>query len=122
MGTEMAGTRMPALNVLDAKWVNAKPGKGPKTRYDEATRLDTVMASADPIALDYWASKRVLMQAARLTDHRDLSKIDPDNTDIRSFGSWLRLSMEELTKTGYRVTVDEDGMNVYVLDYQPHRT
>jgi len=80
MGTEMAGTRMPVLNVLDAIWVNANPGKGPRSRYDEATRLNTVMASADPIALDYWASKYVLMQAARLTGHRDLSKIDPDNS------------------------------------------
>ena len=122
MGTEMAGTRMPTLNVLDAIWVNANPSKGPRTRYDEATRLDTVMASADPIALDYWASKHVLMQTARLTGHRDLSKIDPDNRDTRSFGSWLRLSMEELTKAGHRVTVDEDRMNVYILDHQPHRT
>ena len=30
MGTEMAQTRFPALNIIDAIWVNANPGHGPK--------------------------------------------------------------------------------------------
>ncbi len=113
MGTEMAGTRMPTLNVLDAIWVNANPGSGPSSPYAQATRLDTVMAGTDPVALDYWASKHVLMQAARLKGHSDLSKIDPDNTEEGSFGNWLRLSAEELADAGHRFTLDEERMNVY---------
>jgi hypothetical protein len=114
MGTAMAGTRMPALNVIDAIWVNAEPGKGPSSPYGQATRLNTIMASVDPVALDYWASKNILMQAARLRGHSDLSKIDPDYTVPRSFGAWLRLSAEELVDARHAVTLDKDGMNVYI--------
>jgi len=113
MGTEMAATRMPTLNVLDAIWVNANPGSGPSSPYGQASRLNTVMAGTDPIALDYWASKNVLMQAARLKGHGDLSKIDPDNTEEGSFGSWLKLSAKELADAGHRFTLDEERMNVY---------
>jgi len=116
MGTEMAETRVPTLNVLDAIWVNADPGTGPRATYQEATRLNTVMASVDPAALDHWAAKHVLMQAARLKGHRDLSTFDPDNAVSGSFGDWLRLSMEELRKAGHDVTTDEDRMNVYVVE------
>jgi len=114
MGTEMVETRMPTLNVLDAIWVNANPGKGPRTSYDDATRVNVILASRDPVALDYWASKYVLMQAARALGFKDLSHIDPDNTASGAFGEWLRLSMEELKKAGYQATVNEDQMNVYV--------
>jgi hypothetical protein len=115
MGTEMAATRMPTLNVLDAIWVNADPGSGPSSPYSQATRLDTVMAGTDPVALDYWASKHVLMQAARLKGHSDLSKIDPDNPEDGSFGGWLRLSAKELADAGHRFTLDEDRMNIHTL-------
>jgi hypothetical protein len=114
MGTEMAGTRMPTLNVLDAIWVNANPGSGPRSNYEEATRLNTIMASVDPAALDYWATKHVLMQTARLMGHDDLSRFDPDNTESRSHGDWLRRSAEEMRKAGHRVTLDEERMNVFV--------
>ena len=75
--------------------------------------MGTEMAGTDPVALDYWASKHVLMQAARLKGHSDLSKIDPDNTEEGSFGSWLKLSAEELADVGHRFTLDEEKMNVY---------
>ena len=114
MGTEMAGTRVPTLNILDAIWVNAKPGSGPRSNYEEATRLNTIMASVDPAALDYWATKHVLMQAARLMGHDDLSRFDPDNTEPRSYGDWLRRSAEEMRKAGHPVTLDEKCMNVFI--------
>ena len=115
MGTEMAATRMPTLNILDAIWVNADPGSGPSSPYAQASRLDTVMAGTDPVALDHWASKHVLMQAARLKGHSDLSKIDPDNREEGSFGGWLRLSAKELSDAGHRFTLDEERMNIYTL-------
>jgi hypothetical protein len=114
MGTEMAGTRMPTLNVLDAIWVNANPGSGPRSNYEEATRLNTIMASVDPAALDFWATKHVLMQAARLRGHDDLSKFNPDNTEPKSHGDWLRRSAEELRKAGHTVTLNEERMNIFV--------
>jgi hypothetical protein len=116
MGTEMAGTRMPTLNVLDAIWVNTTPGKGPRSNYEEATRLNTIMAGVDPAALDYWATKRALMQAARLQGHDDLSEFDPDNAEPGSHGDWLRRSAEAMMKAGHVVTRDEDQMNVFVAE------
>lgn len=52
MGTEMAETRFPILNIVDAIWVNANPGRGPGTTYGAATRTNTIAVSADPVALE----------------------------------------------------------------------
>ncbi len=117
MGTEMVGTRFPLLNIIDAIWVNAKPGGGPRTTYDAATRAGVIAVSVDPIALDYWVAKNILIPLARENGYGDLSLIDPDNTERASFGQWLTLSMEEIRKAGYQTTIEESHMNVYV--YEP---
>ncbi len=120
MGTEMVETRFPTLNVLDAIWVNANPPSGPSTPYEAATRVNVLMASTDPVALDYWASKHVLMQTANLIGHTDTRTIDPDST--ASFGVWLSLTENEIVDGGYPVTSDENKMNVYVKSEAPPPT
>ena len=119
MGTEMVETRTPILNILDAIWVNAEPKGGPGTSYAEATNANIIMGSTDPVALDYWGAKYVLMQTAQLSGYDDLSSMDPDNNAEGSFGNWLRLSLQELMTEGYQATADEDQMNVYVANLQP---
>ncbi len=122
MGTLLAETRYPVLNILEALWVNANPAPsfhcGPSTDYEQATRVNVIMASTDPIALDYWAAKHVLMQTADLTGWTDTHTIDPDNTQrsglTEAFGVWLRLTETELIQNGYTVTCDENRMNVYI--------
>jgi uncharacterized protein (DUF362 family) len=114
MGTEMVQTRFPALNIVDAIWVNANPGEGPGTPYGSATKTSVIAASTDPVALDYWAAKSILMPAASAKGHSDLSSMDPDNTSPGYFGDWLRRSMEEILEAGYPSTLDEDRINVYV--------
>jgi uncharacterized protein (DUF362 family) len=114
MGTEIVQTRFPDLNILDAIWVNANPGRGPSTSYSEATNTGVIAASTDPIALDYWAAKRILMPTARAEGYGDLSSMDLDNSSPGSFGNWLRRSMEVVNKAGCRATIDEDSMNVYI--------
>ncbi len=116
MGTMMVGTRFPVLNILDATWVNATPGKGPGTMYDAATQSNVIAGSTDPVALDYWATKNILMRLARENGHKDLSFIDPDNTAPKSFGCWLKLAMAEMKQAGFKVTNDESRMNVYVSE------
>ncbi|HMK84164.1 MAG TPA: DUF362 domain-containing protein [Candidatus Bathyarchaeia archaeon] len=113
MGTQMAQTKRPILNILDAAWINANPRGGPRTTYAAATRTNILMASRDPVAVDYWAVKHVIMEAARAVGHNDLSSIDPDGENS-SFGNWLRLSMQELQKAGHQATMNENQMNVYV--------
>jgi hypothetical protein len=114
MGREMAQTRMPALNLIDAIWINANPGHGPSTSYSAATKTSAIAASTDPIALDYWAAENILMPAAQAQGFNDLSSIDPDYISPGSFGNWLRLSMDEIRKAGYQVTNEESGINVHV--------
>jgi hypothetical protein len=119
MGTEMVETRFPVLNIIDAIWVNANPLGGPITPYDEATRANVIAASLDPVALDYWAAKHILVQAAQKTGRTHASWMDPDNmSSPGSFGQWLRLSMQEINQAGYQTTVDEARMNVYVSQLQ----
>ncbi len=113
MGTEMAETRVPVLNVVDAIWVNAGPGKGPATRYADASQTGIIAAGRDPIALDYWAAKNILVPAAKQLGYRHVDTLDPDVTRS-GLGAWLRLSMKPLQRAGYPVTVDLQGVNVIV--------
>ena len=114
MGTQMAETRFPVLNVLDAIWINAVPGGGPLTRYAEATRTNIVAASRDPVAMDYWAAKSILVPAAEKLGYRDTESMNPDNVQTRSFGKWLRLSMKALQDAGYPSTLDLSKINITV--------
>ena len=118
MGTEMVETRFPVLNIIDAIWVNAVPNRGPRTPYNTATRINVIAASRDPVALDYWAAKYVLMKVAELNGYRDRSSMDPDNSSPGYFGNWLMLSMDEIIRAGYQSTMDEDHMNVYISNLE----
>ncbi len=114
MGTEMAQTRVPVLNVMDAIWINAAPGRGPRTRYSEAVQTNIIAAGRDPVALDAWAAKNILLPAAEKLGYGRAQSMDPDFTAAGSFGSWLRLSMKELQRAGYSSTVDLDAVNITV--------
>ena len=124
MGTLMVETGLPTLNIIDAIWINANPWPsaytGPSTPYSIATRVNVLMASTDPVALDYWAAKHVLVQAAGLIGYDDTHTLDPDNIDrdglAEAFGVWLNLSKNELVAGGYDVTTDENRMNIYVRE------
>ena len=113
MGTLMANTRYPTLNIMDCIYVNASPWSGPMTEYDAATYGGVIAASTDPVALDYWASKNVLLKLYSDSHGRNHDSMNPDNTRRGSFGNWLRLSMDELNQAGYQTTVDENQMAVW---------
>jgi hypothetical protein len=126
MGTLLSETMMPTLNILDATWVNANPfpfaSSGPATYYSTATRANVIMASVDPVALDYWAAKHVLVPAAHAIGYVDNRTLNPDNT-VRlglqeAFGVWLNLTKNELVADGFNVTTNEARMNVYIRDDQ----
>ena len=122
MGTEMTETRFPTLNVIDAIWVNANPRIGPRTSYDDAVGASIIAAGTDPVALDYWAAKHILLQAAQLKGYAQVNSIDPDNEAADSFGHWLRLSMHEIQNAGYQATIAEAYMNIYVHHFQTTST
>ncbi|MDR0347492.1 MAG: DUF362 domain-containing protein, partial [Coriobacteriales bacterium] len=59
MGTQMALTRMPALNIMDMIWLGV--ARGPGITYENAVKKDIIAASLDPVALDWWCARNVLM-------------------------------------------------------------
>jgi len=113
MGTLMVETGLPTLNIIDAIWINANPPtssmSGPETYYSWSTRVNVLMASADPVALDYWAAKYVLVQAASIIGY-----IGTPYYYESTFGRWLNLTKDEIVAGGYNVTTDENHMNVNV--------
>jgi len=113
MGTLMAQTRVPTLNIIDAIYVNAKPKDGPSTSYLDATQVNIIAASTDPIAIDYWASKNILCIVAEKNGETPAT-MDPDNQVVGEFGNWLTLSMDELNAAGYPYTASPDKISVYV--------
>ena len=108
----MAETRFSTINILDCIWVNAVPRTGPITSYEQATRVNIVAASIDPVALDYWASKNILMKAA--PSGADTSSMNPDNRASGSFGDWLRKSARELAVAGLPSEIEAVCVNVFV--------
>ncbi|MCJ7445982.1 MAG: DUF362 domain-containing protein [Methanotrichaceae archaeon] len=116
MGTQLVETRFPALNILDAIWINANPRSGPATSYDEATNTNVIAASTDPVALDYWAAKNILMPTAMTKGRSDISSMDPDNSEPGSFGNWLSLSMQKIRAAGYAANADDEMLNVYIAN------
>jgi hypothetical protein len=113
MGTLMAQTRVPVLNIVDAVYVNAKPKNGPSTSYLDATEANIIAASTDPFAIDYWASKNILCTVCE-KNSGNTSTMDPDNTNSGQFGEWFRLSLNELLEAGYPYTIDPEKITVYV--------
>jgi hypothetical protein len=132
MGTMIAETRAPDLNILDMVWVNANPlessfDRGPWSTYSTARATDIIGASVDPVALDYWSAKHVLVPTAQYLDYTSYSSLDPDYEPIsehiyspyveqeESFHNYLERSMNEMKEAGLQVTMDEDEMNVFVV-------
>ena len=116
MGTLMVNTRFPVLNMIDAIWINPIPIRGPNTPYTVATQINVMTASTDPVALDYWSAKYILLQNWENRANEVSVSMDPDNTDRGFFGEWLRLSMDEIEKGGYDVNIEESHMNVYIAE------
>jgi len=80
LGRVMAYGRFPCLNISDAVWSNPDLYSGPGSTYEEAVQTAKLMASTDPIALDYYASKHVLLPVSGYARH------DPDNANAENPG------------------------------------
>ncbi|MCW4048500.1 MAG: DUF362 domain-containing protein [Candidatus Bathyarchaeota archaeon] len=121
MGTLMVETRYPVLNIIDSIWINPVPLNGPYTSYRSATSIGVIAAATDPVALDYWCSKNILLQNWEVRTGDVSDSMNPDNTTPGFFGSWLRLSMQEIILGGYHANIDEAYMNVYITDNQTNQ-
>jgi len=134
MATLMVETRAPILNILDMIWINANPlessaMRGPWGYYDYTTFTDIIGASQDPVALDYWSSKNVLIPTARI-NYDTYSSLDPDYEPVspqytgpdqmdESFHNYLRRSKDVLVDAGLQATMNQTEMNVFVTALDP---
>jgi uncharacterized protein (DUF362 family) len=138
MGTLMAETRFPVLNILDTIWVNANPIEsspdcGPSSYTGDASFTDVIGASQDPVALDYWASKYILVLAAIDRNYATYSSLDPDYAPLsdpymsywemeESFHNYLSRSMNVLQDHGYHVTMNPAEIDVHVTSLSGNPT
>jgi hypothetical protein len=142
LGVDFGKARFPDLNIIDATWVSAEITTGPNAPYDMCTRLNTLVASKDPIAADYYAGRYVLRPASWWSGHPSLhnyGRMDPDNLNTENPGSghaysdsspcngypynafhqMLVGSRDQMLRYGRQVTVDTSQMTVHLFHF-PH--
>ena len=118
MGRMMAEVIYPDLNVIDANYIGVS-SRGPASSYSSAYKADIVLAGTDPVALDYYAGKHILYPLTEFERH------DPDSQNVNqasgsrgypsnAFNQYLVSSKRELEKKGYRVTMNEKEIQVFV--------
>jgi hypothetical protein len=112
-GLMMASVVKPVLNIVDATWVSYSSLTG----YPAGTtfRANQLLASQDPVALDYWAAKYILYPIdSNSRHHPDFSGIDywlsQAMTTINSRGGLLDPEKGILVD---RVTKTEAQMQTY---------
>jgi hypothetical protein len=108
MGAVIGEIGLADLNILDAIWINADPYSGPSTSYTGATRTDQLAASTDPVALDRWAVKNILVPGFIANGHSPpwpAPSADPDDP-ASAFRQYLDNSMNYILAAGHEVTND----------------
>ncbi len=105
LGRFLADVRRPDLNLVDAIYVLAHPSGGPWCSYEEATRLDRLVAGLDPVALDLWATAHILVPAIVDNGYTDYPMQDPDDPSS-IFRIYLNATTAVLADAGVPVTND----------------
>lgn len=111
LGRFLSEIRRPDLNILDAIYILAIPNGGPWCTYAEATRVDKLVAGVDPIALDMWATKNILVPTLIANGYPTYPMQDPDNADS-IFRTYLDRAMNQMLAAGIDVTNDLSRVNV----------
>jgi len=140
LGVEMGKARFPTLNIIDATWVSAEITTGPGAPYNMCTQLNTLLASKDPVAVDYIAGQRVLRPVSWWSGHpgfTNYGRMDPGNLNNENPGSghsysdgtpcngmpynafhqYLVSTHNQLRQRGYWVTMDTNQMNLFVYQF-----
>ncbi|NWF54829.1 MAG: DUF362 domain-containing protein [Syntrophaceae bacterium] len=111
-GKMMASVRAPVLHILDAIWVSHRSLLGYPA--DTTFRANQILASQDPVALDYWAAKHILYPIDRNPRHHpDFPGIDRWLTESRDLINSLGgLNSLDSSLRLHRVTKAENEMSV----------
>jgi len=106
-GEMIAKIRTPAINILDCVWVTQVDWAGYPP--ENTTRLNQLLASIDPVALDYWASKYLLYPIDNNKEHHPDKFTALQNQLIQA----RDVINSEGGINGHRVTLDESEINVH---------
>jgi hypothetical protein len=118
LGALLGEIQLADLNVVDAIWINANPYDGPWTSYAGATRRDELVASLDPVAMDIWAVKNILIPAFMDNGYSPpwpSPSADPD-LPSSAFRQYLDNSMYQILAAGHDVTNDLQQIDVVTGD------
>ena len=88
-GKMMVSVRTPVLNLVDAIWVSHRSLAG----YPEDTtvRRNQLLASQDPVAVDYWAAKYIMYPIDRNPNH---------HPDYPGISTWLESASQIINARG----------------------
>jgi uncharacterized protein (DUF362 family) len=118
-GTMVVSVRTPVLNIIDATWISFSSiaGYPSQTTY----RANQILASQDPVALDYWAAKYMLNPISNNPRHLpSFSGVDQWLTSARDTingGSSLYNPNSGIMVD--KVTKNEDEMQTHNLSLSP---
>jgi hypothetical protein len=108
-GDMIAKVRAPTLNILDCIWVTQVKWAGYPP--ESTTRLNNLLASVDPVALDYWASKHLLYPIDGNEEHH------PDK--YLALRNYLSQTCDIINAeggiSGRETYLDEDHINIHSL-------
>jgi len=102
----------PTLNVLDAIYVSPLGNRSQDATFEATPRQGTLLASIDPIALDYYAAKHVLgaVQRAVSCPRHTAESADPDRGSV--FRQYILFAQARLLEAGYTVRFGAEGVNL----------
>jgi len=94
-GKMVVSVRTPVLNIIDAIWVSYSSLTG----YPQSTtfKANQILASQDPVALDYWAAKHILYPVDNNPRHRP---------DFPGINQWLTDACNMINDRGGLYNVD----------------
>lgn len=98
--------RFPDLNILDAIYVN--PHSNWAAHYDETPRISALLASTDPIALDYYAARCILFPLRKAHGSSKAAWSDPDIGSV--LRRYLLAAQTHLLEAGHTVRLGEESV------------
>ncbi|KAB2889101.1 MAG: DUF362 domain-containing protein [Desulfobulbaceae bacterium] len=103
LGHFLKHIRKADLNIVTAEWV----GWGDRTDVSKATRMKTILAGVDPVALDYYGAKHLVYPLSKNSAHHD-----PDNSN-----SAISKFLQIVQRTWGQGSIGDSSINVYEHDF-----
>jgi uncharacterized protein (DUF362 family) len=104
--------RFPTVTMMDATYVN--PHTNWAAGFDQTPRVGALLASTDPIALDYYASQSILMPLKQATQAERMTWSDPDAASV--LRNYLLASQARLLEAGYTVRFGSEAIQPVIAD------